>query len=60
MPSSNWHVAVAATLGILEHFPMRATTRPAESTSTAVATVMGIHLIAEARRLAYADRDQYR
>ncbi|MCV7222737.1 gamma-glutamyltransferase family protein [Mycolicibacterium elephantis] len=58
-PPSSGGIGVAATLGVLEHFPM-ADHRPTEvDLNGGRPTVMGVHLIAEAERLAYADRDRY-
>jgi gamma-glutamyltranspeptidase/glutathione hydrolase len=58
-PPSSGGMAVAATLGILEHFPM-AEHKPTDvDLNGGRPTVMGVHLIAEAERLAYADRDKY-
>jgi gamma-glutamyltranspeptidase/glutathione hydrolase len=58
-PPSSGGIAVAATLGILERFPM-GNYRPTDvDLNGGRPTVMGVHLIAEAERLAYADRDKY-
>ena len=58
-PPSSGGIAVAATLGILEHFDM-AQYRPTDiDLNGGRPTVMGVHLISEAERLAYADRDRY-
>lgn len=58
-PPSSGGIAVAAALGILEHFPM-ADYRPTDiDRNGGRPTVMGVHLISEAERLAYADRDRY-
>lgn len=58
-PPSSGGLAVAQTLGILEHFDLaqhQPTHRDGEGGKP---TVMGVHLISEAQRLAYADRDKY-
>lgn len=58
-PPSSGGIAVAATLGILEHFPM-ADHKPSDiDLNGGRPAVMGVHLISEAERLAYADRDKY-
>ncbi|MGD9621362.1 MAG: gamma-glutamyltransferase family protein [Mycolicibacterium sp.] len=58
-PPSSGGIAVAATLGVLEHFAM-AEHKPTDvDLNGGRPTVMGVHLIAEAERLAYADRDRY-
>ncbi len=58
-PPSSGGIAVAATLGMLEHFPM-ANHKPTDvDLNGGKPTVMGVHLISEAERLAYADRDKY-
>ncbi|MDA4109544.1 gamma-glutamyltransferase family protein [Mycolicibacterium holsaticum] len=58
-PPSSGGIAVAATLGMLEHFPM-AEHKPTDvDLNGGRPTVMGVHLVAEAERLAYADRDRY-
>ncbi|ORB60720.1 gamma-glutamyltransferase [Mycobacteroides saopaulense] len=60
MPApSSGGIAVAATLGILQNFPM-ASYRPTDlDLDGGKPTVDGVHYIAEAERLAYADRDKY-
>ena len=58
-PPSSGGTTVAATLGILEHFTM-SSHRPTEvDANGGRPSVMGVHLISEAERLAYADRDKY-
>ncbi|MGV0719017.1 gamma-glutamyltransferase family protein [Mycolicibacterium sp. XJ662] len=58
-PPSSGGIAVAATLGVLEHFPM-ADHHPTDvDLNGGRPTVMGVHLVSEAERLAYADRDRY-
>jgi gamma-glutamyltranspeptidase/glutathione hydrolase len=58
-PPSSGGIAVAATLGMLQHFPM-AEHKPSDvDLNGGKPTVMGVHLISEAERLAYADRDKY-
>lgn len=58
-PPSSGGIAVAETLGVLEHFVM-ADHRPTDlDRDGGRPTVQGVHLIAEAERLAYADRDRY-
>ncbi|MDT5209069.1 MAG: gamma-glutamyltranspeptidase / glutathione hydrolase [Mycobacterium sp.] len=58
-PPSSGGIAVAATLGMLEHFSM-ADHKPTDvDLNGGKPTVMGVHLISEAERLAYADRDKY-
>jgi gamma-glutamyltranspeptidase / glutathione hydrolase len=58
-PPSSGGIAVAATLGMLEHFPM-ADHKPTDlDLNGGRPAVMGVHLISEAERLAYADRDKY-
>jgi gamma-glutamyltranspeptidase/glutathione hydrolase len=58
-PPSSGGLAVAATLGVLEHFPMSAHKPTDVDLNGGKPTVMGVHLISEAERLAYADRDTY-
>lgn len=58
-PPSSGGIAVAATLGVLKHFVM-SDHRPDDlDRNGGRPDVMGVHLVAEAERLAYADRDRY-
>lgn len=58
-PPSSGGIAVAATLGTLEHFPL-AEHRPVDiDRNGGRPDVLGVHLITEAERMAYADRDRY-
>jgi gamma-glutamyltranspeptidase / glutathione hydrolase len=60
MPTpSSGGLAVEATLGILEHFPMGDYPPTNVDLNGGRASVMGVHLISEAERLAYADLDKY-
>lgn len=58
-PPSSGGIAIAQSLGILENFDLSkyAPTNPANEGG--VPSVMGVHLVSEAERLAYADRDKY-
>ncbi|HYR17025.1 MAG TPA: gamma-glutamyltransferase, partial [Mycobacterium sp.] len=58
-PPSSGGIAVAATLGMLEHFPMGVYEPTDIDLNGGKPAVMGVHLISEAERLAYADRDKY-
>ncbi|MGV0812535.1 gamma-glutamyltransferase family protein [Mycolicibacterium boenickei] len=58
-PPSSGGLAVAATLGILEHFPMSDYRPTRIDRNGGHPSVTGVHLISEAERLAYADRDRY-
>jgi gamma-glutamyltranspeptidase/glutathione hydrolase len=58
-PPSSGGIAVLATLGMLERFPM-GEHRPSDlDLNGGKPSVLGVHLISEAERLAYADRDKY-
>jgi gamma-glutamyltranspeptidase/glutathione hydrolase len=58
-PPSSGGIAVLATLGMLEGLPM-GKYRPADiDRNGGRPDVTGVHLISEAERLAYADRDRY-
>jgi gamma-glutamyltranspeptidase/glutathione hydrolase len=60
-PPSSGAIAVAQTLGILENFDMgAANVRPTNvDLYGGKPSVQGVHLISEAQRLAYADRNKY-
>ncbi|MBO0881521.1 MAG: gamma-glutamyltransferase family protein [Mycobacterium sp.] len=58
-PPSSGGIGVAAVLGMLEHFPMSDYKPMNIDLNGGKPTPMGVHLIAEAERLAYADRDKY-
>jgi gamma-glutamyltranspeptidase/glutathione hydrolase len=58
-PPSSGGIAVAQTLGILENYALASfgpTTVDAEGGKP---SVLGVHLVSEAERLAYADRNKY-
>jgi gamma-glutamyltranspeptidase/glutathione hydrolase len=57
-PSSGG-ITVASALGTLENFTMAGYKPTAMDTNGGKPTVMGVHLISEAGRLAYADRNKY-
>jgi gamma-glutamyltranspeptidase/glutathione hydrolase len=58
-PPSSGGIAITQALGILENFPL-ASYPPTDPTNEGgVPNVMGVHLVTEASRLAYADRDKY-
>jgi gamma-glutamyltranspeptidase/glutathione hydrolase len=58
-PPPSGGIAVLATLGILAHFPMSDYPPTGVDLNGGRPTVMGVHLVTEAERLAYADRDRY-
>ncbi len=58
-PPSSGGIAVVASLGILENFDLAAYKPTAIDLEGGKPTVMGVHLVSEAERLAYADRDKY-
>ena len=58
-PPSSGGLAVAQTLGILEAFDLSLHKPTALDVNGGKPTVNGVHLVSEAERLAYADRDKY-
>jgi gamma-glutamyltranspeptidase/glutathione hydrolase len=58
-PPSSGGIAVASTLGILENFNLELNKPTAIDLEGGKPTVQGVHLVTEAERLAYADRDKY-
>jgi len=58
-PPSSGGLAVAQTLGILENFNLGLHKPTALDDNGGKPTAFGVHLLAEANRLAYADRDRY-
>lgn len=58
-PPSSGGIAVLATLGMLERFPMDEHRPDDIDRNGGRPDAMGVHLISEAERLAYADRDRY-
>jgi gamma-glutamyltranspeptidase / glutathione hydrolase len=58
-PPSSGGIAVASALGVLEAFDLGAYRPRAVNREGGELQVAGVHLVAEAERLAYADRDRY-
>jgi len=58
-PPSSGGLAVAQTLGVLERFDLAALKPTSLDSNGGKPSVLGVHLVAEANRLAYADRDKY-
>lgn len=58
-PPSSGGLAIAQILGILEHFDLASDRPTAIDRDGGRPTVAGVHLVSEAERLAYADRDRY-
>lgn len=58
-PPSSGGITVAQTLGILSNFNMAQYAPVSPDRDGGRPDVMGIHLVAEAERLAYADRNKY-
>jgi gamma-glutamyltranspeptidase/glutathione hydrolase len=58
-PPSSGGLAVAQALGILENFDLAVHKPTAVDDNGGKPSVLGVHLVAEAQRLAYADRDRY-
>ncbi|HEY5855842.1 MAG TPA: gamma-glutamyltransferase [Aldersonia sp.] len=60
MPNpSSGGIAVAATMGILANFDLRSMAPTDVDRNGGKPTAQAVHLISEAERLAYADRDKY-
>ena len=58
-PPTSGGITVASALGILENFNLELHKPTAIDLEGGKPTVIGVHLISEAERLAYADRDKY-
>ena len=58
-PPSSGGLAVAQALGVLESFDLSLHKPTALDDNGGRPAVLGVHLVAEAERLAYADRDKY-
>lgn len=58
-PPSSGGIAIAQSLGILENFDLSKYAPANPANEGGVPSVMGVHLVSEAERLAYADRDKY-
>ena len=58
-PPSSGGIAVAQTLGILENFDMAALAPTVINAEGGKPSLQGVHLVSEAERLAYADRNKY-
>ncbi len=58
-PPSSGGLAVAQALGVLENFDLSLHKPMALDDNGGKPAVLGVHLVAEAERLAYADRDRY-
>jgi gamma-glutamyltranspeptidase/glutathione hydrolase len=58
-PPSSGGIAVAQTLGILENYAMSSFGPTSMDAEGGKPSVLGVHLVSEAERLAYADRNKY-
>ncbi len=58
-PPSSGGIAITQALGILENFNLSPYGPTNPTNEGGVPSVMGVHLVSEAERLAYADRDMY-
>lgn len=58
-PPSSGGIAVAQTLGILENYYLAGFGPTSIDAEGGKPSVLGVHLVSEAERLAYADRNQY-
>ena len=58
-PPSSGGIAIAQSMGILGQFNLAQYAPSSPSVEGGTPNVMGVHLVSEAERLAYADRDKY-
>lgn len=58
-PPSSGGIAIVQALGILENFNLKQYPPMNPTNEGGIPDVMGVHLVSEASRLAYADRDKY-
>ncbi|THU00648.1 gamma-glutamyltransferase [Lampropedia puyangensis] len=58
-PPSSGGIAIVQALGILENFDLKQYPPADPDNEGGIPSVMGVHLVSEASRLAYADRDKY-
>ena len=58
-PPSSGGIAVAQTLGILNHFDLSAHPPTGVNSEGGKPAIQAVHLVSEAQRLAYADRNKY-
>src|SRR5690606_35963007 len=58
-PPSSGGIAVAQAMGVLENFDLAPHKPTALDVEGGKPTAMGVHLVSEAERMAYADRDMY-
>ena len=58
-PPTSGGITVASAMGILENFDMAQYKPTAIDGEGGKPTVLGVHLVSEAERLAYSDRDKY-
>ena len=58
-PPSSGGIAIAQALGILGNFDLSQYAPTNPSNEGGIPSVLGVHLVTEAERLAYADRDMY-
>ena len=58
-PPSSGGIAIAQSLGILGQFDLSQYGPSNPANEGGIPSVMGVHLVSEAERLAYADRDKY-
>jgi gamma-glutamyltranspeptidase/glutathione hydrolase len=58
-PPTSGGIAVASAMGILENYNLALMKPTAIDLEGGKPTVLGVHLISEAERLAYSDRDKY-